>query len=351
MAKRRATTGRKKAAPPKKSTGRKKAAPPKEEAPKRRRKAAPKEEAPKRRRKAAPPKEEAAASSKTAGWFARGKDGFDQKRHEDALSDARRAKSAHRFYLKTKKKADAKGPNEFGVRDDRGKIVFLDTEGFFIKEHNLQIDGKWGNHYTCTQDREPCEVCQQRNDRAGLVGFWSIIDTRKYRRQSDGEISHFRKSLFPAKSTTIELIEELAKEKGNLRGVVVEMRRIGDKEPAVGSQVKYLGRISEAKLKKMFGQGENGPEMITKYDYMEKLAPPESAELVDAGVVTAGSVGDDADVEYDDDDSGLLDNDEDGGTDDSGYEDDDGEEGGTDDELEFDDEDGGEEEDMDGLLD
>ena len=69
-------------------------------------------------------------------WYKEGQEG----------ADAAKAYDAERKRLATV-------PRRFWLKPDTSKIVvFLDTAGFFFREHTLYRNGKWNTHVTCLND-------------------------------------------------------------------------------------------------------------------------------------------------------------------------------------------------------
>ena len=197
-------------------------------------------------------------AEKKGTWFRVGEEGFKEKQKLDALAEARKEKYAPRFRLRPQESA---------------KIVFLDSDGFYIKEHNLKIGGRWGNYVTCTSDFKPCPVCQS-GDRPVYTAYYSIIDTRTIV-TSDGKKLKNRKVLLPLKGSAINIIEDIKKKHGNLRGLVFEVKRYTAQDPNCGTVFDKIGRANLAKLK------DSEP-----FDYEKILAPPTEEELEAMGFET-----------------------------------------------------------------
>lgn len=230
------------------------------------------------------------APGATGGWYAKGDAGFDRKHQLDKFAALRREKGVPRFYLK-----HTPGNREDGQKDNEARIVFLDSVGFFVREHNIEIDGKYGNHVTCVSDFAPCEVCTQNGNKPIYTCYFTVIDTRKFVRK-DGTVSARRRVLFPAKGSAIDVIENLKKRHGDLRGLVVDVKRVGDRDPNCGRDFEVVltkdrkaGRVDPAK--KFPEKDESKP-----YDYMKVLAPPTVEELNAMGIVASAVVGSDEDV-------------------------------------------------------
>jgi len=202
-------------------------------------------------------------AKKNATWFRIGEEGFKEKQRLDAIAEMKKEKSVPRFRLRPQETA---------------KIIFLDSDGFYIKEHNLKIAGRWGNYVTCTSDFKPCPVCQS-GDRPTYTAYYTIIDTRTIV-TSDGRKLKNRKVLLPLKGSAINIIEDIKKKVKNLRGLVFEVKRYTAQDPNCGAVFERLGRVDLKKLK------DSEP-----YDYEKVLAPPTDEELENMGfdVTVVGS--------------------------------------------------------------
>jgi hypothetical protein len=229
-------------------------------------------------------KETPAEVPASAAWFTKGEAGFERKHQQDKFSAMRKEKGAPRFYLK-----DKPGDHEEGFGpSNAARIVFLDSAGFWIHEHNLKLDGKWGNFFTCVKDFAPCEICNQLNDKSIYTCYFTVIDTRKFPKK-DSSISKFRKVLLPAKGAAIDVIENLRKTHGDLRGLVVDVKRLSDRDPNCGRDYNVVikdGAVYRIDPSKRFEGDASVP-----YDYMKILAPPSNEELAITGVSVVPLVG------------------------------------------------------------
>jgi hypothetical protein len=213
------------------------------------------------------------APSGGGSWFARGAEGMTKKHQIDKMNEMKREKGVPRFFLKST-------AGESG-KDNQARIVFLNTTGFFIFEHNLKLDNRWGNHFTCTKDFQPCPICQHSGDKPVFVCYYWVIDTRKFTRK-DGTESVHRRVLYPAKGAATQIIEDLKKENGgSLRGLVVDVKRMSDKDPNCGRDFKVIGRLDPVKK---FGVEKVLSEKAFDELFMKVLAPPTPEELIAAGV-------------------------------------------------------------------
>jgi hypothetical protein len=266
--------------------------------------------APEVKKKKAPAPE---PESKKGDWFVQGDEGFEKKEQIDQFNEMRRTRNVRRFYLKHK---PATNP-ETGAKANEARIVFLDkAKPFFMWEHRVAPNGDWKNmqYMTCCKDHGPCPICET-GDRPTYTAYLSVIDTRKWpKRKPDPKtgatITEPQRMLFPAKGVAMDKIKEIYEEnKDSVRGLVVDVKRMGDKEPNCGREFTVKGRLSEEKLLEKFGA-----ERIlapTKEYYKEKLALPTDDELRAVHIHVAVVAGSDKDLasdtdEYEEDDDAEV---------------------------------------------
>ena len=233
-------------------------------------------------------------TAEAKSWHQTGEAGLKRKQVQDKLNEARREKGAPRFYLKHT--AGDRGPD--GPKDNEARVVFLDSVGFWVFEHNLKIENKWGNFATCTKDFQPCEICSQLSDKPVYTCYYTVIDTRRWAKK-DGTISKPRRVLYPAKGAAIEIIEKLKAKHGDLRGLVVDIGRSGERDPNCGRDFDVVltkeGKVARVDPAKRFPEKDESKP----YDYMKILAPPTADELKAFGVSPQVTVGSDEDVDED----------------------------------------------------
>lgn len=222
-------------------------------------------------------------------WFTKGEAGFERKQQQDRFSAMRKEKNAPRFYLKATPGTRPEGEG----KDNEARIVFLDSAGFWIHEHNLRIDNKWGNFFTCTKDFAPCDICNQLNEKSTYTCYYTVIDTRKFVKK-DGTVSKFRKVMFPAKGAAIDVIESLKKQHGDLRGLVVDVKRMNDRDPNCGRDFSVV--LKDGKVARVNPTTKFEGELSAPFDYVKILAPPSAEELSLAGCSSTTVVGSEEDI-------------------------------------------------------
>jgi hypothetical protein len=207
------------------------------------------------KKEAPKPKEQAEVAGAGAPlkdeWYTQGEQGFEIKKRIDAAAKIRKEKAVSRFMLKAGEEAD---------------IVFVDSTPFFISEHNIPINGKYGNFITCTKEVRPCAVCN-KGTKPTFTAYLTIIDRRSFPRQSDGQIVKDRKILYPAKGSTIARIEDLRKKHGSLTGLMFHVKRYTKDDPNCGSDLQFVKKVQLT--------GDNAKPV----DYKKVLYPPTDAEL------------------------------------------------------------------------
>lgn len=150
----------------------------------------------------------------------------------------------------------------FMGKGDSTYITFVDGEvdheGHLVPprlyEHNLKINGKWGNLFVCPEQSEPeagykCPICAQ-GDRPTLYSAFTIVDhTESF--SKDGTKSYKdQRRLFMATPKTYERLYKIAQKRGGLAGARFEVSRSEDAmSPSVGDFFDFEDKSSPEELK------------------------------------------------------------------------------------------------------
>jgi hypothetical protein len=157
------------------------------------------------------------------------------------LRDERSGKMFHFFIHKDK--IDKDFPITFldGNLDEKGAF-FVNNPTYY--QHSQYIGGR------LTHFASPCEdevdPLQEAGVEPAFVQAFTIIDHAGYT-DRDGVKHPYQKRLFVAKSKTQKQLLKIAKKRGGLKGVTLEVTRTGNKEPNVGNIFEFVGKqkISE----------------------------------------------------------------------------------------------------------
>lgn len=209
------------------------------------------------------------------GWFKQGQEGYDQKKTIDAVAKAKKERGVNRFWL---------GEGQEAV------VVFVDSAPFFIYEHNIKVDGRWGNFITCTKEFEVCSVCSS-GEKSTYVAYFTVINTKGFTRNDGTKVTH-QKVLYPAKGSAILKLEDIIKREGSLNGIAFKIKRYSSNDPNCGTDFEKLGKVD---LVKNFGNDANKP-----IDYRKILAPLSKAELASYGFGNFTVVGSENDTDDED---------------------------------------------------
>lgn len=100
-------------------------------------------------------------AKKKKSWYRTGEEGWAKAKQEDAEAKKRMEESRdprkNRFWLEN---------------DSAAKVTWLDTPSFFLHEHNLKINGRWGNYETCLKDFDTCPICE-----SGQASSYIVVGT------------------------------------------------------------------------------------------------------------------------------------------------------------------------------
>jgi hypothetical protein len=176
-----------------------------------------------------------------------------QEDHKAAVrAQLRESNSVRRYWI------PAGGSGDITFLDGNLKDGVLDIP--YAYEHQVLMNGHRRNWFLCTQEQEPCPICEAASsggERAQYVGYLTVIDHSEYKVKSGkdaGKVMKDQVRLFAAKKDTIKLLQQYAVKRGGLRGCRFDVSRVGDKSAGVGSAFDFTSKMTEAELKKAFGE-------------------------------------------------------------------------------------------------
>jgi hypothetical protein len=219
------------------------------------------------------------------------------------LSFLKRGAAAQQEFAKVEMKAElaAKGGNLFRFwvpKNGEAIITFLDgnlingiLENPFTYEHQVNMNDSWNNHFICTQEEEPCPICEGGAN-SSYVAYFTVIDHSEYVSKKDGQTKKDNLKLFVAKKDTVKLLQKQAAKRGGLRGCKFEVGRTGDKSPSVGSSFDFVEKLTEQQLTALYGPAKAGDLDRSKpcnYDKMLSDMYMTAKDLRKMGFGNAGS--------------------------------------------------------------
>lgn len=181
------------------------------------------------------------------------------------LSFIKRGASAKAAMAQEEHKAEQrqnKGARRFWIpKDTETEITFLDgdlVDGIldipYIYEHTLFLNNSWDNHFICTQDQEPCPVCEGGNMNS-YVGILTVIDHSEYTSQKDKKTYKDQIRKYVVKRESIKQLQQLASKcGGSLRGQRFSVSRTGDKSANVGNTFFPMKKYTPAEILATFGK-------------------------------------------------------------------------------------------------
>ena len=211
---------------------------------------------------------------------------------ESIAAQKRREESGKMFRFFMGKGEEAKITFVDGDLDDKGMLV---PPRFF--EHNLYLNGEWGNVFVCTERtnpeaQDPCVICPT-GDRPSLIALFTVIDHRTWTSKKDPTKTYVnQRKLFAAKPDTFEMLLKIAQKRGGLAGATFDVSRTGDKSPAVGSMFDFCEKNAIDTLRKMYTETIVDPKNNTKKvqtifvpaDYEKEIVYRTSQELIKMGM-------------------------------------------------------------------
>ena len=162
---------------------------------------------------------------------------------------------------------------------------------FARREHNIQLNGRWGNHYACTKQDvtkdTPCPLCAADN-KAALVAYLTIIDHTAFQTK-DNQTRQNERKLFAFKRMTLEKLQYKAANAGGLAGKTFSVMRLNvDKSCGVGDEFDFKGDYGRDTIIQRCGlkpQGDNSDNKVyAPYNYAEMLKYHTAEELLAMGL-------------------------------------------------------------------
>jgi hypothetical protein len=193
------------------------------------------------------------------------------------------------------KRAEARGPRRFYVQNDSSKkFTFLDNPEFLYQEHNAQINGKWGNFFTCIRDHaSKCPACISIGKQGADCLAATVIDHGSWVDKKTGKKRQHEKSLIVFKGKALERILKQIKKRGDLTHCTFEASRTASPtEASTGEAFEFEKKRSIEKLKSLCPEtwlkqckekGMNKEQAIESYinpyNYPKVFKPLELNEL------------------------------------------------------------------------
>lgn len=197
-------------------------------------------------------------------WFLRGEDAFEKAR------------------LLAEERESGAGPFRFFLKPGTSALVtFVDNAGIGLLEHNMKINGRWGNFYTCLRDFSECPLCES-GDKPYYVMIWTIIDHSKYVSERTGKEYKNTKKLLVAKQSVITKIRRRLSSKelnGDLTFATFSFSRDKREECATGEDIEFVRRCTRDELLRMKPEGISVDEWLTPFDYRTLFKPKSVEEL------------------------------------------------------------------------
>jgi hypothetical protein len=211
---------------------------------------------------------------------------------------AERAESSgrlFRFYLKEGEEARITFVDGFLAKEgvNAGCLTFAAYYEHTVAEMSPTGRKDW-NQYVCLhgQGNTSCPLCEEDN-KAAFVGAFTVIDHRVTKSKDGTKTYKDQKRLFVAKSSTLQMLTQLASKRGGLAGCTFDVYRTSKTDANVGNIFDFIERNEVEELKKQFVVKDKDEKEVTYFtpaDYEKELPFKSEAELRSRGFGT-GSIG------------------------------------------------------------
>lgn len=151
-------------------------------------------------------------------------------------------------------------------------VLFLDDKAFGYYEHELKINGKWGNYFTCLKGSGRCPLCEI-GERPYYIGLLTCVDLTGYEDENGVRKGKNRILLFPAKMDTLDLLK-MRRQTSGLALCAYKVTRLGEKAPRVGNDFVFMKKVNNLVETKIPDIKDAKP-----FDYREVTKPYPIDEL------------------------------------------------------------------------
>lgn len=183
-------------------------------------------------------------------WMKKGAESANLAKQDELAYEQRKAEQGKMFRFWIKEGEDARITFVDGELSEAGHLL---PPRYY--EHNLFLNGSWGNTYVCPEKTNPesgesCPICAG-GDRPSLVTLFTVIDHREFKGKNDVAYRDTPK-LLVAKTQSFELLNKIAQKRGGLAGCSFDVSRMGDKAASIGSMFDFVEKHDVEALKKEF---------------------------------------------------------------------------------------------------
>lgn len=223
-----------------------------------------------------------------AHWSTRGGAAAKAFANEESQKEAQREQSNKmwRFYLKEGQEARITFID--GNLDETGAL-----DAFSFPQHQVFANGRWNNFFVCTKHEGYCPLCES-GDVPARVAVLTVIDHRETKSKDGTKTYRDQKRLFVMKHDTYQILQNMAKKRGGLAGITVDVMRTGDRSPNVGNHFDFIEKNPVEKLRQAFTKKvkkEDGSEVLvtdfTPANYEEEIVYHSPSELEAMGFGSA----------------------------------------------------------------
>lgn len=202
-------------------------------------------------------------------WFSQGEEGEERAKLDE--EDRARKAGAFRMWLPAGGSTD---------------LTFLDTEGFFFREHNYYHNKSWMNWETCIQDigEEDCPFCE-----AGVKYYYecvfTVIDHAVYTsKRTQKEVTNTKKLLVLRSTARKKVLRKKDQNDGDLTFCQFSVHRDSAQECSTGEDFDFIKRATREEVLRYapteyMGKAITASEWIKPFDYMAIFMPKKADQL------------------------------------------------------------------------
>jgi hypothetical protein len=129
------------------------------------------------------------------------------------------------------------------------QIVICDEKpDFFRYEHTIKgATGKFNVQTGCVKENDNCPVCETTNKESYYAMYLTCLDLTPFKTK-DGTKVEFSRKLLVVKPAQQKKIIRLYRKEKTLRGMILDMTRDENMDPAIGNDIEFVDWMEEKEL-------------------------------------------------------------------------------------------------------
>jgi len=172
------------------------------------------------------------------------------------------------------------------------KLLFISPKPVLVNEHNIKLNGYWGNYFLCRKTIDQCPLCEAgHRDYDALL--YTVVNLTGYVSQKTGKRMKNLKQVLALKATAAAKFKRKKKELDTIKFAIFEFTRDTKDDPSTGGDISFVKQLELKEVVAMFRKeglkDAEIKELLQPYNLEERYTLKSIQELEEiAGTKTVG---------------------------------------------------------------